>query len=280
MGPTFCRGRLSRLQRARKRRQGAYCPYATSRSADVSGRAAGPAAAEGFSLLEVMIAVAILAASLTAIFSSQVGAAKVSQRARMMRLATSLARCKMGEIEEKVAREGLPAISAEGTDSCCDHGELEGFSCSWSLERIVLPSAATVDPTAEGAGEGTEGGDDEASAGGLVAGAGLPSDLGASALSDPSSLLGMVSTGSPSDMLAQAAIQFAFPLLKPMLEEQVRRAHVTVEWKEGTSSRTFELDQFLVSEAQGLSPTGSNLNNLEGEEIGEGPATPASDDSF
>jgi len=53
----------------------------------------------GFTLLEVMIAVAILGLSLTAIFSSEVGAANIAARARRQNVAATLARCKMGEIE-------------------------------------------------------------------------------------------------------------------------------------------------------------------------------------
>ena len=60
----------------------------------------------GFTLLEVMIAVAILGLSLTAIFSSEVGAANVAQRARRQNIAATLARCKMGEIDEVIAIEG------------------------------------------------------------------------------------------------------------------------------------------------------------------------------
>jgi prepilin-type N-terminal cleavage/methylation domain-containing protein len=75
----------------------------------------------GFTLLEVMIAVAILGLSLTAIFSSEVGAANVAARARRQNVAATLARCKMGEIEEVIAIEGLPALEKKDTDSCCEH---------------------------------------------------------------------------------------------------------------------------------------------------------------
>ena len=95
--------------------------------------------ARGFTLLEVMIAVAILGLSLTAIFSSEVGAANVAQRARRQNVAATLARCKMGEIEEIIAVEGLPALDKKDTDNCCEHAPVEGFECEWIVERIILP---------------------------------------------------------------------------------------------------------------------------------------------
>ncbi|MGB5701633.1 MAG: type II secretion system protein, partial [Polyangiales bacterium] len=93
----------------------------------------------GFTLLEVMIAIAILGLSLTAIFSSEVGAANVAARARRQNVAATLARCKMGEIEEIIAIEGLPALEKKDTDACCEHAPVEGYECSWIVERIILP---------------------------------------------------------------------------------------------------------------------------------------------
>ena len=48
--------------------------------------------------------------------------------------------------------------------------------------------------------------------------------------------------------LALLALQLGFPILKPYLEEQVRRVTVTVRWKEGPRERGFDVSQYLVSE--------------------------------
>src|SRR5690606_12245051 len=61
---------------------------------------------QGFTLLEVMVAMAILSIGLVAIFSSEVGAMNIGLRARRTDMATLLARCKMAEIEEHVANQG------------------------------------------------------------------------------------------------------------------------------------------------------------------------------
>ena len=94
---------------------------------------------KGFTLLEVMVAVAILAVALSAVFSAEAGSIRAAQRARKMGLATLLVRCKMGEIEEELAVKGLPAVMANGKDKCCKEGAIEGYECKWEVQPIVLP---------------------------------------------------------------------------------------------------------------------------------------------
>ena len=186
----------------------------------------------GFTLLEVMIAVAILGLSLTAIFSSEVGAANVAARARRQNVAATLARCKMGEIEQVIAIEGLPALEKKDTDACCEHAPVEGFECDWLVERIILPEL--------GATGGEEG--DEDADGSLAQRANETLDEVQAAETTQQVLAG------ESGNLAMLALELGFPILKPFLEEQVRRATVTVRWKEGPKERGFDVIQYLVSD--------------------------------
>lgn len=186
---------------------------------------------QGFTLIEVMIAVAILGLSLTAIFSSEVGAANVAQRARRQNVAATLARCKMGEIEEIIAIEGLPALEKEDTDNCCEHAPVEGFECKWIVERIILPEFGTQEDEDESAQDAskrqlTEAYDQVNQQGGT------PQEV----------------IAGEAGNLAMLALQLGFPILKPFLEEQVRRATVTVQWKEGPAVRGFDVVQYLVSD--------------------------------
>ena len=191
----------------------------------------------GFTLLEVMIAVAILGLSLTAIFSSEVGAANVAARARRQNIAATLARCKMGEIEQTIAIEGLPAIDKKDTDSCCEHAPVEGFECEWIVDRIILPELGAQDDEDEDEGEGESAGESSrrllTEASEEVSSEGLTSQE--------------VVSGQAGN-LAMLALQLGFPILKPFLEEQVRRATVTVRWKEGPKERGFDVMQYLVSD--------------------------------
>ena len=189
----------------------------------------------GFTFLEVMIAVAILGLSLTAIFSSEVGAANVAARARRQNIAATLARCKMGEIEQTIAIEGLPAIDKKDTDSCCEHAPVEGFECEWIVDRIILPELGAQDDEDEDEGES----------------AGESSRRLLTEASEEVSSEGLTSqevVSGQAGNLAMLALQLGFPILKPFLEEQVRRATVTVRWKEGPKERGFDVMQYLVSD--------------------------------
>lgn len=213
-----------------------------------------------FTLLEVMVAVAILAIAMTAIFASEAGAIRVASRARFLTTATLLARCKMSELEEEVLRQGLPAVSSNGTDECCTEGEVEGFECDWEISRIVLPDQASL-----------EEGDPAAGALGALGGA-PPAEGAPPVPPDPSAIMsGAAIGGGSGDMVAELALQFAFPILKPQIEEQVRRATVTVRWHEGSEERSFDVVQYMIAEqppailtqaaaeaaAQGLSGAGT-----------------------
>lgn len=194
----------------------------------------------GFTLLEVMIAVAILGLSLTAIFSSEVGAANVAARARRQNVAATLARCKMGEIEEIIGIEGLPALEKKDTDNCCEHAPVEGYECDWIVDRIILPEL------------GAQGGDEEYEGEG---GGEASRDRSQRRLTETYDDINAQGGGTPQEVIAgQAgnlttmALELGYPILKPFLEEQVRRAKVSVRWKEGPSERGFDVIQFLVSE--------------------------------
>lgn len=198
----------------------------------------------GFSLLEVMVAVAILSVALTSIFSAEAGAIHMAARSRRITTASLLARCKMGEIEEEITRMGLPAVGDQGRDGCCEDGEVEGFECEWKVERIVLPEAA---PT---------GGDSQGESAGGALGNLLGNSAGQGANPDPNSMTsggGMDAImagamGGGDSLIASATMSFIYPVLKPTLEEQIRRATVTVRWHEGEGDQSFDVMQFLVAE--------------------------------
>ena len=188
----------------------------------------------GFTLLEVMIAVAILGLSLAAIFSSEVGASNVAQRARRQNVAATLARCKMAEIEEVVAIEGLPAIEKKDTDVCCEHAPIDGFECDWIVERIILPEIGPQDEL-----EDQEESSRERSTRRLNE---TYEDINREGGTPEEVIAGEAGN------LASLALELGYPILKPFLEEQVRRATVRVRWKEGPAQRGFDVIQYLVSE--------------------------------
>src|SRR5262245_24081047 len=93
---------------------------------------------QGFTLLEIMVAVAILGLGLTAILSAQAGAFASSASARRMSLATGLVRCKMSEIEELLLREGFQELDQNDSGPCCNDEDTPNMRCSWKIEKLEL----------------------------------------------------------------------------------------------------------------------------------------------
>jgi general secretion pathway protein I len=209
----------------------------------------------GFTLLEVMVAVVILAVGLSSLFTSEVGAIRIAQRARTTTVATLLARCKMGEVEEKIGKEGWPGDIIEGSDGCCEGAEHKSFECDWKVERIVLPDLP------EDAMEGGDALEQLKTGAGEAAGAGVPPGPAGPdpSMPDPLANVGVPLNGldaimgggggeGEADPMASMVMSYAFPIMKPLIEEQVRRATVTVRWNEGSSVQSFDVVQFLVNE--------------------------------
>jgi general secretion pathway protein I len=228
----------------------------------------------GFTILEVMVAIVILAVGLASLFASEAGAVKVAQRARTTTVATLLARCKMGEIEEKLAKDGFSTNSIDERDACCDGAEHDGFRCEWKVERIVLPEldSTPLDAAKKATDKlkaQTQGKDDNDKKDGKDAppdGKDKPKDEkeGAKTEDPGASLMG----GAGGDMLSSLLLEMSFPVMKPIIEENVRRVTVTVQWKEGSKEHSFDVVQFIVNEALGLIPDdedGTNAAALAGQ---------------
>lgn len=239
----------------------------------------------GFTLIEVMIAVVILGLGLSSLFASQAGAIRVAQRARTTTVGTLLARCKMGEIEEDIAKKGWPGTNLDGRDECCVGATHDGFRCEWKIERIVLPDASQAQTEAaakDALKNGTSGAPGATPPGTPSSPFGAPmgapiSPTGASP-GDPMNfgipVTGMGGVGgmggmggmggTAGDPMATMVMQYTFPIMKPIIEEQVRRVTVSVSWLEGTSNQGFDLVQFLVNENPMTPPPVDEENEVTG----------------
>ncbi|MFN7135519.1 MAG: prepilin-type N-terminal cleavage/methylation domain-containing protein, partial [Myxococcales bacterium] len=94
----------------------------------------------GFTLLELIIAVAILGVALVAIHAINGGAVSMHAYSKRLTIATMLARSKMADIESKLQAEGLPA------DDETEEGDFdeEGFPrYKWKAE-IIRPKTEDI----------------------------------------------------------------------------------------------------------------------------------------
>lgn len=218
-----------------------------------------------FTLLEVMVAMAILAMGLTIILSSQAGLFAATQRVQAETYASSLMRCKMSEVELALEQEGFPLIEQSDSGDCCEGADSD-FTCEWTVQTVELPQPATFSDT-----ENLEGETNEADAAALTASP-LGTPLGdAAAISpmDGSALSGVAGMDDLAGTLGDSAqgggmigmaLGLVYPTLKPMLEASIRKVKVAVIWNEGSKVRRFEAVQYVTNPLEG----GLNPNAAEG----------------
>jgi general secretion pathway protein I len=225
----------------------------------------------GFSLLEVLMAVALFGAVVTTILSAQAGLVAGNKAAANMSQAIEIGRCRMSEVEEKELKLGYPEIEEKDSSQfCCDEKEKPGFLCEWRVERVLLPQATSLAADAGlnsvlGGGLGLDAGNIGSIASGI--GTSLASPMG-SMISNPlggaqldldgglqnmGQILGQ-SFGGGGGMGVQGLLTLVFslvyPSLKPLLELAIRRVTVIVKWKEGKIDRDFTLVQYITNPSQ------------------------------
>lgn len=219
----------------------------------------------GFTLLEVLVAVAILGLGLTVILSSQVGLFGSAQRSANLALVDNLARCRMGELEVKLLRDGFPLTDQNDEGKCCEDDDGDArFTCAWKVETVTLPPPASLDSAGD-AGLNLATGDGGLSANPTSAlGAGNLGAMGAlaSVQQTGGAALGDGGIGGLANLMTAAAVggtqgmapmlmSLVYPDLKPMLEASIRKVTVTVKWREGKAERTLDVEQYVTNPLQG-----------------------------
>jgi general secretion pathway protein I len=177
----------------------------------------------GFTLLEMMIAVAILSGALTWITVGVSRNIKAENHAKMMTAATFLAREKMVDLEDELYEKGFGEFEKEQNGSFDDKG-FSRFSWRALVDKVELPSAEqlqTVLSNAQTARQTLQGGSTDTSVQ-QQAGSGSPLGMGASAI------------GSQ------------FGIIKDVLEQAIRRVTIKIGWVEGRTPKEVELVAYYV----------------------------------
>ncbi len=170
----------------------------------------------GFTLLEIMVAVAILASTLVVLLSIVTNNVRSTNHAKMTTAATFLARTKMVEIEDEILDNGFTDNDEVKAGTFRDLGYPQ-FRCDTLIERIELPS----DLAQKARDQATTQTQDS---------------------KDPMSML----TGFMGGMMSS----FIDPV-RLGLQESVRKVTVRVLWDEhGRRDQTFEVVQYLTDPAK------------------------------
>jgi len=199
----------------------------------------------GFTLLEVMISLAILSVALVALSNLNGGAVAMQAYARRATQATLLLRSKMSDIEELLQKDGFSDFNDD------KHGSFDenegGAGYEWRAEILkpdVQLDASQLLAMLGVGGQGQQGG-------GASGASSSPSPLtqglaGAAAMTGGAQGGGGISAlsapGSPMAGMLQAQAQGFLETLK----KSVREVRVTVSWRDGSQERSISASQHLV----------------------------------
>lgn len=207
----------------------------------------------GFTLLEVLVAVAILGLGLTAILSAQFSAVTGVAHARHMSLAVGLARCKMSEIEQQLLVEGFPEVSLDGSGPCCEGDETPNISCSWVVERPTFPELNIGGLDLDADLEGTPLGNlADGSKSGSTTGSNLGDVANNLAGGEPGDIAGAAAAGIGG--IISMVMEIVYPELKTIFEASTRRVTLVLTWTEGERAYDIEVVQWVTQPQPGLLP--------------------------
>jgi general secretion pathway protein I len=197
----------------------------------------------GFTLLEVMIGLALLGLALTVLIKSAAGSIFNAEQAHMLGVATDLARGKMYDIEEKLIKDGFTDTDQSQTDWKAFEDEgWPNISYKYDVIAVEFPSWDQLQAMAQGrmTGSGSAGSNK-----GSAFGSGFGSSFGAgsgdpvnafqnSALGGMLSMMGAATGGKGGDVTSAAGgslIQSQYGLFQQILKVTVRKVKLTVKWQ-------------------------------------------------
>ncbi len=210
--------------------------------------------ARGFTLLEVMISLAILSVALVAIAGINSGAMNMHLYAKRLTIGTLLARGKMAAIESKLQAEGLPSDD-NAEDGAFDE---DGFPDYHWEAQIIRPKTENVNVAnllamtgmgLEGPGKSKDGKGSADPMSGLlsqvsgVLGGGAPGTMGAGA----AGAAGAAAMAGGAGGLLGGAMSAQFQKMLDDLGKTVREVRLTVSWKNGKQLEKFTVVSHFVS---------------------------------
>jgi prepilin-type N-terminal cleavage/methylation domain-containing protein len=197
----------------------------------------------GFTLIEVIIALAILSISIGWILRDQTEAVKKSVRSRLLSQAIYLVKAKMDNTEMLMRKEGFGSFEDEYCGEFADDGyeEVDRFEYCVLIEKIIIPDINMLQEKLLGGQNSGEEGNIDPETGEVV--------------SSPISNLinqfmpGMGGDSELGDSISSMAGRFLAPALSSIqnvIEEAVRKVTVTVKWKAAGKMRQMELVAYFT----------------------------------
>jgi len=207
----------------------------------------------GFTLIEVMFALTILAVGLTWILRATTASVRNATESRTYDAVTELARSKMNDIEEQLLKDGFQETDQSSEGDFSEEG-WPGMKWSALVEKAQLPplerlqqmqaeaeAAATAAAAGAGAGTGTGSGSvtDQAALNDAAAGGGL---------------MGMLSMLGGGDFSAEGAaggsfIATQYQLIAQVFEASIRKVTLTITWQVVSAPRELKVVVYFTDPA-------------------------------
>jgi general secretion pathway protein I len=202
----------------------------------------------GFTLLEVMIALAILGMSLTVISHSYQNSVRAATRSRLMSVAVMLARYKMIEVEDTLFEKGFSDFAEEEKGDFKDEG-FDRYTYVVKVDKVELPTNLNADSLSKTMG--------------ALTGSDTESSTSSSDNNPQDHLSTMMKLGT--EMIAKQ-----MEMIRGVLEQSIRRIQLKVEWKEGSRTREITVAAYITDPRKidaalgGLSTTTSGTQSTSG----------------
>jgi general secretion pathway protein I len=164
----------------------------------------------GFSLIEVMIAITILAAALTWIVVGMARNIQAENHAKLMSTASFLARYKMNDVEDDLYTKGFSDFEKDQVGTFEERG-FERFAWKVVIDKVEMPSSDQVQTMMGKANDAKN----------AIAG------------TDPAQQQQQGTDSQSPIGQGMAAMSSLYPVIKQVLEDGIRRMTVQVLWYEG-----------------------------------------------
>jgi general secretion pathway protein I len=190
----------------------------------------------GFTLLEVMIGLALLGFGLVVLMKSTTGNIVAAKRSQMIGIATDLSRSKMYDIEEKLLKDGFTETDQSEEDQEFDDEGWPEIKFSYKVEQVELPSFDQLQALSAGkaAGSGSAAKDSAAGSGKGSGEEDEPSgSFEDSTLGGVISMLGGGFAGGSQDVDAKGGASFIqgyYQLVQEVLKASIRKVTLTVKF--------------------------------------------------
>jgi prepilin-type N-terminal cleavage/methylation domain-containing protein len=241
-------------------------------------------ASRGFTLIEVMLALAILAMGLAVLIKDTANNIASTEGAHMDGVVSDLARYQMGEIEEKLEKEGFQETLDHKDGNFSEQG-WESVTWEYKIEPVELPDLGAVQTMASKEMQQKQlaaGGNAAGSGSGTGAGSGSmdPNDMstmfGNSALGGMLGMFGGMGGGmgmgggsggmGAADAKGAMFIQSQYELVKQVLKASIRKITLTVRWEVMQEKRSMDVVEYITD--------GAGMNKVLGNLGADGTTTP------